>query len=149
MKVILLQDVKKIGNKNDLVDVAEGYARNYLIPRGLAAEATAANLRRREQDRATEAQRQEREEAEATAAAKKIESQTVVLKVKAGEGGRLFGSVTAADIAAQVEAQLGVEVDRRRIDLSEPLKTLGNHELSIRLAHGIRALLNVELTEGG
>lgn len=149
MKVILLQDVKKIGNKNDLVDVAEGYARNYLIPRGLAVEATAANLKRREQEQATTAQRQQREEAEAREAAKKLEAQAVTLKVKAGEGGRLFGSVTAADIARQVKEQVGIDVDRRRIELAEPLKTLGVHELSVRLYQGIHARLKVELTEGG
>lgn len=149
MKVILLQDVKKIGNKDDLVDVAEGYARNYLIPRGLAVEATAANLRRREQDRAAQSQRQQREEVEAREAAEKLEARPVVLKVKAGEGGRLFGSVTAADIARQVKEQTGIDIDRRRIDLPEPLKTLGDHELSVRLYQGVQARLKVQLTEGG
>lgn len=148
VKVILLQDVKKIGNKDDLVDVAEGYARNYLIPRGLAVEATPANLRRREQDKAAQSQRQQREEAEAREAATKLEAGPVVMKVKAGEGGRLFGSVTAADIARQVKEQIGVEIDRRRIDLPEPLKTLGVHELTVRLYQGVQARIKVELTEG-
>src|SRR5690625_1272614 len=98
VKVILLQDVKNIGKKDDLVDVAEGHARNYLITRGLAAEATATNLRQREQQQAARSQREEREEAEAREAAAKLEAEAIVLKVKAGEGGRLFGSVTGADI---------------------------------------------------
>lgn len=149
MKVILLQDVKNIGRKNDLIDVAEGYGRNYLIPRGLATEATPANMKKREQQQATQAQRQEREETEARAAAEKLEKQPIALKVKAGEGGRLFGSVTAADIAAQMKVQAGVKVDRRRIDLAEPLKTLGLHEVSVRLYQGVHARVKVELTEGG
>lgn len=149
MKVILLQDVKNIGRKNDVVDVAEGYARNFLIPRGMAQEATSGNLRQRKQERAAQAQRQEREETEAREAAAKLEQHAIVMKVKAGEGGRLFGSVTAADIAAEVKSQTGVDVDRRRIDLREPLKTLGVHELSVRLYEGVHARLKVELTEGG
>lgn len=149
MKVILLADVKNIGRKNDVVEVAEGYARNYLIPRGLAQEATAGNLRRRQQEQASAAQKREREQNEAREAAAKLEQQSIVIQVRAGEGGRLFGSVTAADIAEQVKKQRDIDIDRRRIELPEPLKTLGVHEVTVRLYQGIQARLKVELTEGG
>lgn len=147
MKVILLQDVKSVGRKNELVDVAEGYARNFLIPRGLAVEANAANLKQYEQRKKREAAKQAREEAEAREAAAQLEKQPIVIKVKAGEGGRLFGSVTSSDIAEQIEKQVGIKVDRRRIDLNEPLKTVGTHKVTIRLYPGVQAELQVNLTE--
>lgn len=147
MKVILLQDVKSVGRKNELVDVAEGYARNFLIPRGLAVEANAANLKQYEQRKKREAAKKAREEAEAREAAAQLEKQPIVIKVKAGEGGRLFGSVTSSDIAEQIEKQVGIKVDRRRIDLNEPLKTVGTHKVTIRLYPGVQAELQVNLTE--
>src|SRR5690606_11823276 len=99
--------VKGVGRKNELVDVAEGYARNFLIPRGLAVEATAANMKQYEQRKKQEAAKRAREEAEAREAAALLEEQPIVIKVKAGEGGRLFGSVTSSDIAEQIEKQVG------------------------------------------
>lgn len=147
MKVILLQDVKNVGRKNDLVDVAEGYGRNFLIPRGLAVEANQANLKQHEQRQKREAAKQAREEAEARETAARLADHTLVLKVKAGDGGRLFGSVTSSDIAEQVEKQLGVAVDRRRIELDEPLKTIGSHRVTIRLYPGVQAELRVDVVE--
>lgn len=147
MKVILVQDVKNLGRKNELVNVAEGYGRNFLIPRGLAVEATPANMKRHLQEQQREADKQERAEAEARETAARLAEQTLVLKVKAGEGGRLFGSVTSSDIAEQVERQLGISVDRRRIELDEPLKTIGTHKVSIRLHPGVQAELQVNVVE--
>ncbi|REJ35536.1 MAG: 50S ribosomal protein L9 [Bacillota bacterium] len=147
MKVILLQDVKNIGRKDEVVDVAEGYARNFLIPRGLAVEATGANLKQHEQRQKRAAAKQAREEAEAREAADKLARGTLVIKVKAGEGGRLFGSVTSGDIAEHVEKQLGVRVDKRRIELDEPLKTVGAHTVTVRLYPGVQAQLKVDLVE--
>ncbi len=147
MKVILLQDVKNVGRKDDLVDVAEGYARNFLIPRGLAVEANPVNLKQHEQRRKRAAAKQARDEAEAREAAARLAQQTLVLKVKAGEGGRLFGSVTSSDIAEEIEKQVGLAVDRRRIELDEPLKTTGTHTVTIRLYPGVQAELKVELVD--
>lgn len=147
MKVILVQDVKNLGRKNELVNVAEGYGRNFLIPRGLAVEATEANMKRHVQEQQREADKQERAAAEARETAARLGEKALVLKVKAGEGGRLFGSVTSSDIAEQVERQFGVTVDRRRIELDEPLKTIGSHKVSIRLHPGIQAELEVNVVE--
>lgn len=147
MKVILLQDVKNVGRQNDLVDVAEGYGRNFLIPRGLAVEANAANLKQHAQRQKQQAAKQAREQAEARDIAARLAEQRLVLKVKAGEGGRLFGSVTSSDIAEQVQRQIGVTVDRRRIDLDEPLKTVGTHKVGIRLYPGVHAELQVDVVE--
>ncbi len=110
-------------------------------------EANAANLKQYEQRKKREAAKQAREEAEAREAAAQLEKQPIVIKVKAGEGGRLFGSVTSSDIAEQIEKQVGIKVDRRRIDLNEPLKTVGTHKVTIRLYPGVQAELQVNLTE--
>lgn len=145
MKVILLQDVKNLGKKNDLVEVAEGYARNYLIPRGLAAEASAANLRQREQTLKTQSRKRQREEDQARAIADKLKERTIVVTVKAGEGGRLFGSVTSADIARELERQLSVTVDKRRIELEEPIKAVGTYRIPVKLYPGVQATLAVQV----
>lgn len=147
MKVILLEDVKNVGRKDELVDVAEGYARNFLIPRGLAVEASAANLKQHEQRQKRAAAKQAREEAEAKETADKLAQRPLVLKVKAGEGGRLFGSVTSSDIADEIKKQMGLTVDRRRIELDEPLKTVGSHQVTIRLYPGVQAELQVNVEE--
>lgn len=147
MKVILLQDVKNVGKKNDVVDVAEGYGRNFLIPRGLAMEATAANMKQRDQQQKRAAKREAREEAEAREAKARIEEQKIVLTVKAGEGGRLFGSVTSSDIATALKKERDIAVDRRRIELDEPIKSIGTHRVSIRLYSGVQAELQVDVVE--
>lgn len=145
MKVILVKDVKNVGRQNEVVDVAEGYARNYLIPRGLAIEANAANLKQHEERKRREAAKQAREEAEARETAARLMQQPLVIQVKAGEGGRLFGSVTSGDIAAAMEKQFGVKLDKRRIELDEPLKTVGAHKVVVRLYPGVQAELQVHL----
>ncbi|NLJ33146.1 MAG: 50S ribosomal protein L9 [Firmicutes bacterium] len=133
MKVILLEDIKKLGKKGDVVDVAPGYARNYLLPRDLVLEATPANLRELEKRKKRQAGREAQEEAEAKKLAAQLEGKTILVRAKAGDGGRLFGSITSQDIARTMAADLGVELDRRKIELKEPLKTLGDHTISIRL----------------
>jgi large subunit ribosomal protein L9 len=143
MQIVLRDDVENLGRKGDMVVVADGYARNYLVPRGLAIPATKGAQKQADAMRRNrEAQdRRSREGAEALAA--KLTSGTIELKARAGEGGRLFGSVTSADIADAVNAQLGVELDRRRIDLDEPLKELGEVELRVRLHPDVDAQLRV------
>ena len=143
MKVLLRADVDNVGRKGDLVEVADGYARNYLVPRGLALRATPglrdqAEAMRRNRDAR---ERREREAAEAIAA--QVTGRIVVIKARAGGEGRLFGSVTAVDIAEAVLAQTGAELDRRRIDLPEPLKELGSAEVPVRLHTDVVATISV------
>ncbi|MBV8949978.1 MAG: 50S ribosomal protein L9 [Actinobacteria bacterium] len=139
MKVVLREDVEHLGLKGEVLEVADGYARNFLVPRGLAIRASkgsvaqAASMRRNRDAR----ERRDREAAEAVAT--KLRGQRVEISARAGEGGRLFGSVTAADLADAVYAQLGVEVDRRRVELDEPIKELGDAEVVIRLHTGVDA----------
>jgi large subunit ribosomal protein L9 len=133
VEVILRAPVKGLGEAGATVDVAPGYARNYLFPRGLAEPATPENARRAADAR----ERQERQAARALARAKelaeRLQGQTVVVRAKAGESGRLFGSVTAQDVADALAAQYGAEVDRRRLELDQPIKTLGSHPVTVRL----------------
>ena len=133
MKVILIEDIKKLGKKDDVVEVADGYARNYLIPRGLVIEANPANLKELEKRRKRQAGREALEEARARELADRLRHKTIVVQAKAGEGGRLFGSITGQDIAHTLAADLGVQIDRRKIELKEPLKALGEHTIPIRL----------------
>ncbi len=137
MKVILLQDVKDIGKKDDIVNVSDGYARNFLFPRKWAMEATENAVKVVERKR--EAER--RKEAEARAAAEetaaKLKNKVVVLKVKCGEKGRLYGSVTAQEVADALEQQHGIKADKRKIDIGEPIREIGIREISIWLYSGI------------
>lgn len=132
MKVILKQDVSNLGEKGDIRDVSEGYARNYLIPRGLAVKASPGRLKELEHLKKDEAKRAAREEAEAKKQYAEIHGTTVTLTVKAGEGGKLFGSVTSSDIAAALAAE-GLKVEKRKIDLKNPIKQLGSYTVDIKL----------------
>jgi large subunit ribosomal protein L9 len=149
VKVLLRADVDNLGKKGDLVDVADGYARNYLVPRGLAMKATAgirsqAGAMRRNRDARD---RREREAAQAVAA--QFEGRTIAIKARAGPEGRLFGSITSVDIAEAVEKQTGAEIDRRKIDMAEPLKELGGFDLPVRLHPEVVANVHVEVEAAG
>jgi len=133
MEVLLLKDVPKLGNTGDIVRVADGYARNYLIPRQLAAPATEGARRQAELLRAQEERKRERAARQAAALAQRLDGMMITVRQRAGEQGRLYGSVTASDIAAALEAQHGVEVDRRRIVLDEPIRELGQYAVEVRL----------------
>jgi large subunit ribosomal protein L9 len=143
MRVVLRRDVENLGTKGDLVEVADGYARNYLVPKGFAIKATPGAQKQADaMKRNWEAQeRKTREGAEALAA--RLAGGTIEIKARAGEGGRLFGSVTTSDIADAVQAQLGVEIDRRRLELAEPLKELGVAEVPLRLHTDVVATVTV------
>ena len=148
MKVILKQDVKSIGKKDEIHEVSDGYARNYLFPRGLAAEANAAAVN----EVRTKAAAKENHAAEELAAAKelaaKIKGQTVVIQAKAGSGGRLFGSVTAKDVAAALSRKLGVTVDKRKISLGvKEIKAFGSYTAEVRLHTGVSAEFTAKVTE--
>lgn len=133
MKVILLQDVKKLGGKGDVVEVADGYGRNYLLPRGLAREATSGNLKELEVIKQQQAEKQSKELEEARIQASKLSGSIVSIRVKAGEKGKLFGSVTSKEIADTIAAQFGLEVDKRKVDLPEAIKTLGDFPIKVKL----------------
>lgn len=147
MKVILLADVRNLGRKGAAVDVAEGYGRNFLIPRGLAVEATAGNLKSAAIQQEQLKKKQAEEAAEAKALAKRLSELTVTIRAKTGDTGRLFGSVTGQDIADALVKQHKVKVDRRRLDLKEPIKQLGTYTVTVRLHPEATADLQVHVTE--
>jgi len=145
VKIVLRADVETLGNKGDLVDVADGYARNFLVPRGLAMKATRGAVAQAEAMRRNRAARDERDRAEAQELATKLTARPISVVARAGEGGKLFGSITSADIVAAVTAQVGVELDRRAITLAEPLKELGPAEVPVRLHTDVEASVVVEV----
>lgn len=142
MKVILKQDVSKIGRKGDLLEVADGYGRNYLIARGLAEEATEGKLRELSEKKKTQKLREDKKLSCAQEVKKKLGGKAVVVKVNTGEGGRLFGSVTTAQIAEAVSAQYGVAADKKDIRLEASIRQAGSYPVKIRLHSGVE----VELT---
>lgn len=147
MKVILLQDIKALGRKGDVKEVADGYARNFLLPKGFATEATEANMRRLSQQKHAILNQELQEEEEARSLAAQLNGLKVIIKAKTGESGRLFGSVTTKDIAEAVQRIAHIELDRKRIDLPEGLKQLGQYEIPIRLYKGISATITVDVQE--
>ncbi|AGA59806.1 50S ribosomal protein L9, RplI [Thermobacillus xylanilyticus] len=146
MKVIFLQDVKGQGKKGEVKDVSEGYARNFLLPRGLAKEASQGNLKTLEVQKQSEERRKQQEKQEAEALGKKLDAMTVVIRAKAGEGGRLFGAITSKQVSEAL-AKEGIEVDKRKIELDEPIRTLGVTKVPIKLHPQVRATLSVQVTE--
>ncbi|MGI5853497.1 MAG: 50S ribosomal protein L9 [Bacillota bacterium] len=147
MKVILVQDVKALGKKGDTKEVSDGYARNFLFPRGLAVEANQVNVKKLEFEKKVEQERREQEEAEARQIATTINDMQVAIKVKAGEGGRLFGSITAKDIADAIQKYSGMEIDKRKLELSESIKALGNYPVNVHLYPGVTATITVRIVE--
>jgi len=147
MKVILQQDVKGQGKKGQMVNVSDGYARNFLFPRKLAVAATADNLNTmRLQEQARLAQI-EREKAEARANAERLEALVVKIPARAGTGGRLFGSVTSKEISDALEAQHGIVIEKQKIVLTEPIKGFGTYGVKCRLGHEISGTINVVVVE--
>ena len=145
MKVILLKDVKGLGKAGDLVNAKTGYARNFLLPKGDALEATPGNLERWKKDQEALANKEETEHKEALELKEKLEAVSVVLEGKAGEGGRLFGSITSKDIGDALKKQHKIEVDRRKIELKDNIKSLGVTEVNVRVYAEITAKLKVDV----
>lgn len=145
MKVILKQDVNKIGRKGELLEVADGYGRNYLIARGLATEATEGRLRELTEKQKTQKVREDKKLSSAQEAKKKLGGKVILIKVNTGEGGRLFGSVTTAQIAEAVAAQYGVVVDKKDIKLESPVKQAGDYQVKIKLYTGVEAELSLKV----
>lgn len=146
MKVILKQDVKGLGKKGELVNASDGYARNFLFPKGLAAEANAQAMSEFKNKQQAEKYRIETETAAAKAAAERISGKTVHITAKAGQNGKLFGSVTSKEIAERVKAEFGIETDKRKIIIDD-IKQFGTYEFEIKLYQGISAKLYVIVGE--
>ncbi|MCM3001102.1 50S ribosomal protein L9 [Paenibacillus cellulositrophicus] len=146
MKVIFIKDVKGQGKKGDIKDISEGYATNFLIPRGLARVATEGNMKTLENQNAAEQKRKQQEKEEAQVLGKQLEEMTVQLKAKAGEGGRLFGAITSKQIADALSQQ-GIKIDKRKIELDEPIRTLGVTQMTVKLHPDVKATLKVQVTE--
>jgi large subunit ribosomal protein L9 len=147
VQVLLLKDIKRLGRAGEVRAVADGYARNYLIPRGLAVAATEGAVRRTEVQKAIEAEREERVRSDSAALAERLSETTLTFRVKAGEKGRLYGSVTSADIAAEIERLTGHAVDKRKVELEEPIRLLGTHVVSLRLVQGVDCEVQVEVEQ--
>ena len=143
MEVMLLKDIEELGDAGDVKRVADGYARNYLIPRGLAVLASAGALKQAEGLRAAKARRQAKELSQAQALAQILDGQSITFQARAGEADRLYGSITNVNIAEALEEKLDQEIDRRKIILEEPLKELGTHAVTIRLAAEAEAKVTV------
>jgi large subunit ribosomal protein L9 len=146
MKVILLQDVKGVGKKDTIVNAADGYARNFLFPQKLAVEATPGAMKGIEKMRKAEADREAERRAQATETAGKLRGQKINMQVKCGAQGRLYGSITSAEVAAELEKQHGVKVDKRKIDLSETIRSVGEYEAVVKLYPEISAKMKVVVT---
>lgn len=146
MKVILVQDVEKLGDKGEILEVKNGYARNYLIPNKMAIMASTSNLKTWENERATRERREMKTIEQAKNVAAELGKKTFTIKAKAGEEGKLFGSVTSQDIAIAVQEQTKIELDRKKIELSEPIKKTGSHKVTVKLAKGVLGEINVEVT---
>jgi large subunit ribosomal protein L9 len=145
MKVVLQDDVKGLGTTGDVKDVADGYARNFLIPRRLAAPATAGALKNVEAQRASLAKRQAQMDADARELGERLGSMTLTLKARVGSQDRLYGSITSADIAAALGKELGTTFDRRKLVLEDPIRELGTHTVPVHLARDVTTSLTVNV----
>ena len=146
MKVILTEDVKKQGKKGDIIEVSEGYARNFLLPQKLAIPPTNANVNNAVQHKEAEQRKVQRAIDEAKVMASQLAKVEVSIPVKTGEGGRMFGSVTAKDIADALLAQRGIELDKRKIDIKDAIKNLGTFPVSVRVHPDVAAQIQVHVT---
>lgn len=147
MKVILQQDIRGKGKRGQMIEVAEGYGRNYLLPRKLAVEATADNVNTMRMNDKALAERQAKERAEAVEISKRLREITVTVACKGGGAGRLFGSVTSQEVADSLKAQTGIEIDRRKIVLTEPIKTVGQFTVKCKLGYEITGDLRLNVVE--
>lgn len=145
MKIILAKDVDNLGNKGDLVSVADGYARNFLVPNGIALAASKGALRQAEQMRRAREDGERKVKEEAAAKVAHLGSTPVYISARSGEGGRLFGSVTKADVARAIEEQLGEGIDRHAVRLDDPIRALGTHNVELHLHQDVNALVTVEV----
>lgn len=144
MKVILVKDVKNVGKAGEIANVSDGYGRNYLLPRGLAIEATESNLKALDEKKKAEEKKRKQELDEAKEMAKKLSNLNLVLKVKAGENGKLFGSVTSKDVEEALKEK-GFYIDKKKISFDEAVKTTGTYYVDVRLYQGVTAKVKVDV----
>lgn len=146
MRVILTQNVPKLGEKDQVIEVRDGYGRNYLIPQGLAIEATPGALRALKERLELKKAREKRDQEEAKRLADLIGSTTFTIAAKVGEQGKLFGSITSQDVAELISAKIGSELDRRKVDLEEPIKSVGVYEVPVKLHHDVVVKAKIEVS---
>jgi len=149
MKVVLNSDIGTLGRKGDVVEVAGGYARNYLLPKNLAISATKGAVKQSESMQRARRERDKREQAVFEALSAKITGSALQIKVRAGTGGHLFGSVTTSDIAAELSRAVGETIDRKRVSVAEPIRTLGSHQYSVHLHSAVVAKGTIEVVSDG
>ena len=145
MKVILKQDIKGVGKKDQIINANDGYARNYLFPKDLAIPADKSNMNNLESKKASQANKKELEKKEATEIAKKIEAISLEIPVKSGENGKIFGSITTKEIAQNLEKQSNIKIEKKKIILQEPIKILGKFNIEIKLYDGVIAKLKLNI----
>ncbi len=147
MKIILLTDVKGVGKKGEVKEVSDGYARNYLIPRGLAVEATEGNLKHLMDEKKQHTEKEERIRKKSEELLKELKKKTWEISVKAGEKGKLFGSLTSGNIAELLQKSSGYEIDKRWIKLKKPIKELGEYEIDLKLPGGVKGKIAIRLVK--
>lgn len=147
MKVILQQDVKGKGKRGQMIEVSDGYARNYMLPRKIAVEATADNVNTMRMNDKAQQEKRQKEREEAFAISRKMKDMVVVVRAKGGGAGRLFGSVTTQEIAEAIQKQEGISIDKRKIVLEEQIKTVGEYTVKIKLGYEINAELKLRVEE--
>lgn len=145
MKVILTQDIKKVGKEGQAVEVSDGFARNFLLPRNFAIPATESNMKRVEEVRVSIQRRRKKEREGADLLAERLSSASVIIQAKGGEEGKLFGAVTPQDIATHLKESLGIEIDKKKIHLEEPIKRVGSHQVTVKLDPEVTATLTVQV----
>ena len=147
MKVIILQDTKNVGKKGEIKNVSDGYAKNFLIPKGLAKEATDANIRELKRRQAADAEKRATDKASAEILKERLKTIEVKVKAKAGEGGKVFGSVTSKDISDALKEQFGIEIDKKKINVESPIKMLGERTAVIKLHPKVTAEVKIKIVE--
>ncbi len=147
MQVILLEDVKSLGKKGEIVKVNEGYARNYLLPKKLGLEANNKNLNDLKLKKASEEKQARQKLADAKAFAEELKTKQIVVKLKAGDGGKIFGSISSKEIAVEAKKQCGIEIDKKKIVLAEPIRALGNYPAKVKLHPEVTGELSVKVVE--
>ncbi len=147
MKVVLLEDVKSLGKKGEIVEVSEGYARNFIIPKKKGVEANNENLNTLKLQKANEEKIAKEKLEAARELAAKLNNASISLSIKSGKDGRAFGSVSSKEIEEAIKAQLGLEIDKKKLVIAEPIKTFGNHEVKVKLHKDVTADLNVKVGE--
>ena len=145
MKVILKADIKRVGKKDEVINASDGYARNFLFPKNLAVEANTENMRKLEAQKESNQYRKDTEKEEAKKIAEKMNKIMLKIQVKAGENGKIFGGVSAKDIAEAFEKQHNIKIDKKKVDLKETIKTLGLHTVQIKLYEGVVGNIKVDV----